>query len=391
MATSPSQPLGIDSEDKVLSAVDGRLLREDLASFDEHTVSALRRAQSELNYATPVIVIANPAAGERRAQLELDSVVVPLLASTAFCKPVETWLTSQPGDAKQFGIDLRNKATSAQTLLVILIGGDGTTQEFLQGLCMPLDQPIISGLLQYSLAIIPTGTANALYHYHFPHALGNKYLSLASSLQAHNKTTPLPLLSVHINGSSHLAHVVASTALHASILQDSEQLRQTIPGIERFKKAAEINWTRVYQGSLQLSGQVQRYDPNSKSFIHATNEQVSSDEWVYLNACLTDRLEPTFIVAPLRTPAQSDCMDVVFIRKPKNVSQQQFSAALAVVTAAMYDGGQHINLVWREDHTVGPYTQQTPGPSVVDYGRCKTLTWSPVSPSCFFLFGARIL
>lgn len=110
-----------------------------------------------------------------------------------------------------------------------------------------------------------------------------------------------------------ISAVVASTALHASILQDSEALRETVPGIERFKMAAKHNISRWYNASVKLLpipavGHVQIYQPESKTFV-PHEDSLDDDPIVdaegpfqyFVSTVNVDRLETEFCITPLHS------------------------------------------------------------------------------------------
>lgn len=111
-------------------------------------------------------------------------------------------------------------------------------------------------------------------------------------------------------------------------MHDSESLRATIPGIDRFKVAAKQNSTKWYNSHAKLLpiaslGVVQLYDPESKIF----RDHPDADEddpivdlhgpFVYFVSTVNvDRLEPAFRITPLAkdiTPSEATC-DIVVIR-----------------------------------------------------------------------------
>lgn len=335
-----------------------------------------------------VIALCNPQAGHLKAGQLLDQLIRPLFQRLSI--PLEVYKTTQPGDAASFGQQLRARSTLAGVSLIVVLGGDGTTHELIQGLVPGFNEVDAASMTAaYHLALIPLGTANALYHYLFPSAAATKFASLQASLQSTN-SIPLPLLDVAVNQQHLFAHVVASTALHASILHDSEQMRASIPGLERFQKAAQLNWARTYRGKVALDSdgpsQLQRYTPRTRHFeMHpAQSIELSGTDWVYLNAVLTDRLEETFVVAPFRKPQDADSqrsMDVVAIEKPARITAEQFSAALGQTVQAMYSGGTHVDLVWSQEGAAVPWREGCKEEDlVVQYWRCAELSWLPVSP-----------
>ena len=85
-------------------------------------------------------------------------------------------------------------------------------------------------------------------------------LQSVKSLLAHGPTVPLTLAITTFSAApsarqpprASVSCVVTSTALHAAILDPSESLRASHPGIERFKLAAAQNATRWYNARLRL-------------------------------------------------------------------------------------------------------------------------------------------
>lgn len=188
--------------------------------------------------------------------------------------------------------------------------------------------------------------------------------------------------------------MVTSTCLHASILHDSESLRATIPGIERFKVAAKQNSTKWYNSHVKLLpvaslGFVQVYDPDTKAFISADVDDSVVDIHgpfaYFLSTVNVDRLEPAFRITPLAkdiTSSEATC-DLVIIRpfEDPTVSMDTPEAREAFVhklweaLQGAYENGNHINLRYNEKGEVGT---EGDGPFVVEYFRCGGWEWIPV-------------
>lgn len=112
---------------------------------------------------------------------------------------------------------------------IIVVSGDGTVHELVNHLASS-DNPH----LNVAFVLIPSGTANALYASLFPDSQQDRLQSLQAYLE-HRKPRHLTLATTTISESqSSIASVVVSTSLHASILHDSEALREQHPGIERY-------------------------------------------------------------------------------------------------------------------------------------------------------------
>jgi hypothetical protein len=203
--------------------------------------------------------------------------------------------------------------------------------------------------------------------------------------------------------------VVTSTALHASILHDSEALRATVPGIERFKLAAAQNATTWYRARVRLLAPVQRYDVASDAFVpvsvvapyegarnnkRSTGDgeppEVLSGPFAYfLSTVNVDRLEPLFRIAPLQRalppPRGTRTMDVLAVRPLRDPSlegksgdgeRERFKERLWGMFGEAYQDGAHIHA--RYDAQDGNADGQQP---VVEYFRVGGWEWIPVSPS----------
>ncbi|KAI0340152.1 hypothetical protein BDW22DRAFT_444134 [Trametopsis cervina] len=187
--------------------------------------------------------------------------------------------------------------------------------------------------------------------------------------------------------------VVASTSLHASILHDSEALRATHPGIERFKIAAQQNITRWYDARVKLlpvSGSgVKVYDPSKKEFVpHPAGEDgsvVLEGPFAYfLSTMSVDRLEPTFRITPLHSsiPPSDASLDVVILRplRDKSISAESdrdrevFASKSMAVLGGAYRDGAHINMRYSDG---GDVVEEGEGEVVAEYFRCSGWEWIP--------------
>lgn len=175
-----------------------------------------------------------------------------------------------------------------------------------------------------------------------------------------------------------------------------------MPGVERFKVAAQKNVTSWWEGKLTMRGGVQRYDPESRGLVEFEQVQgqkgvaveVEEDQvtlqgpFAYLVSSLVSRFEPTFVVAPLRSPlsplapGEKGSIDVVLIRPLREgetaklvaeggdqvqQAKEGFVGKVWEVTGGMYDGGTHVDV------------RYPGGDTVVEYFRCVAFEWEPVS------------
>ncbi|CBQ69206.1 conserved hypothetical protein [Sporisorium reilianum SRZ2] len=372
-------------------------------------------------------IVANPASGSKLALSLAEQHVRPLLLSSLGSSSpddIRIRQTESAADGVRIGSEiardyLTSFASAEDSVLdLVLIGGDGTTHELLNGLY--LSQPhedtsprVGKTPLQIRLAIVPGGTANALYSAMYPadwtqevqHQVATassptdlpssvldvmlkSVRSLAASLSAkQQKLAALPLMLNRLEAEAGdqwlLSHLVTSHALHAAILQDADtpEMRAKHQGIERFKAAAQMNATRWTHGSVTLRGDVQRYEPRTRAFREVGEGDVQVEgPFLYLNAMVTDRLESAFMPAPLSsafsdTALPARAVDVVAIRPRRDPTLTQDESQAAVhfattrlgdITAGMYTGGKHVDMTFEGAHE-----------PVVEYFRCAGYTFEP--------------
>ncbi|KAF8892687.1 ATP-NAD kinase-like domain-containing protein [Infundibulicybe gibba] len=349
----------------------------------------------------PLLVIYNPGAGDRTALPFIKAHVLPILSEHG--KSVDKLVGTTAGRVPaQYCLIFYNVVT------VVLASGDGTLQEIINRLASTkLPEDTTARTIQF--AIVPCGTANALYYSLFPPATSDegitfKLKSVNAFIHA-TKTIPLTLANVTSTSSdmragpptsdSAIASVVASTSLHAAILHDSEALRAEIPGLERFKIAAEKNmkeWTnatvRLYP--IPALGRVQEYDAGTAKFINHPGSEAGDFSMAlmgpfayFLTTVNVDRLEPTFRITPLARsiPAPEGSCDVVVLRplRDPNIIQDTpqdrlgFAKKLWDVMHGAYANGSHLNLRY-DVHSLAPNGL---GPFAVEYFRCGGWEWIP--------------
>lgn len=222
------------------------------------------------------------------------------------------------------------------------------------------------------------------------------------------------------------SHVVVSTALHANLLRTAEELRSTIPGVARFKEAAQRNIGTFHSAKIRFmpsaSGQpVRKWNPgrNEHDMVTAGDDGSFSIEGPFsylLATTVVHSLEPdpAFTIAPLvlRTNMRQDEMDVMVIRPlrdpvvlraidPKLQSlsadewdklDEEAKARAAAVWPARamssigqaYQAGAHVDLVYATepgaDGSTGAHVKATHGDereSVVEIFRCGAWEWRP--------------
>ena len=147
-----------------------------------------------------------------------------------------------------------------------------------------------------------------------------------------------------------ISHIVLSLALHAALLHLSEALRETEPGIERFKRAAEQVLHVRHEGSLTFGDDgttTTRWDPRRRSFEPISAATVDGPFAYLLSTPFVARLEPSFLVAPLLSglaPADvGRSMDVLVLRPDRSEAvraggQDAWVARVKEILGGAYQG-----------------------------------------------------
>ncbi|KZT03440.1 uncharacterized protein LAESUDRAFT_729243 [Laetiporus sulphureus 93-53] len=357
-----------------------------------------------------VLAICNPVCGDASAVQFYETHVAPLLkeATVELDAPVLT--TTHDGHAGQFVTQYTESVEGPFT--VILASGDGTLHEIVQTLTNTPPKGVRASAppARLSFVLLPCGTANALYSSLFPpqseeDATSTDYkLSSLRAFLASGTTVPLTLALTTLSPPprSHnpprtaVSAVVASTSLHASILHDAEALRASVPGLERFKRAAAQNLARWYSASVtlfpaQATGRVELWDPAARRFAPHP-QSTESDPLVdlsgpfayFLSTANVDRLEPAFRITPHArdVPPKGPALDVVVLRPERDPSvemdsrevREAFAEKAKAVLGGAYEDGAHTVLRYAED---GCVLTEGDGPLVVEYFRCGGWEWEP--------------
>lgn len=198
----------------------------------------------------PLLVIYNPACGSRTAKALFHEHVFSLLADQG--KKVDLTIeTTHEGHAGQVVSEyLRSTSSSGEHLSVIIGSGDGTVNEVVNELLK--DRSASDAARRISIALVPCGTANALYSSLFPVSdveaaakdVNYRLQSIRAFASGGGKHVPLSLAATEFksakseDGTTIISKTVASvvvtsTSLHAAILHSSEALRAEHPGLER--------------------------------------------------------------------------------------------------------------------------------------------------------------
>ncbi|KAJ2968033.1 hypothetical protein NUW54_g13334 [Trametes sanguinea] len=112
----------------------------------------------------PVLVIYNPVSGDRSAKALFDGHVLPLLAKHNVT-PDKVVATESSGHVGNIVADFLLSSDHSQPISVVLGSGDGTLHELINVLN---NTPSSKPFPRIHLALVPCGTANALYASLFP-------------------------------------------------------------------------------------------------------------------------------------------------------------------------------------------------------------------------------
>ncbi|SCV72299.1 BQ2448_4993 [Microbotryum intermedium] len=410
-------------EQAVVEQIEWIKLESDSAGQDEVLVqlqsinipSHLLRLQTTDTIRTAIHIIYNPTCTGGSSTQVLRTLLT-LLSNSGYVNSehdIKVYQTQAEGDGKRIGNEIALHSPE-RVRTVVVIGGDGTIGEVVNGLGQRIDVDEVddgnAAPNETALIVVPLGTANALYYHHFPpeeditpyqnepapDSALHLYRSLFSFL--HRRSRPfsvqpqplaiasniVPRIDSTVQRKEHvLTTVVTSTALHANILFDAERLRPTHRGVERFKLAAMENAKRWFEGKVSLTGRVRRFE--GKKWVEEEGDAVILlGPFVYCIASLVSRFEKDFVVAPLRRSVQDGIQDqemetsfdVVLIRplrdpSTKKVFQEQgpdqakeaFVPSLWETFGGMYQGGKHVGMKWED------------GENRVEYYRCAKMEW----------------
>ncbi|POW23080.1 hypothetical protein PSHT_00583 [Puccinia striiformis] len=375
------------------------------------------------------MIIWNQCAGQKLSKKWLDRIVLPILELVGI-SDIKVYESRQTG----WEDDLLKRQTEDKTTKVIILGGDGTISDFLNQAFDSLQKRKRHDAeddckLNFDLIILPLGTANAMFFNTHPEVkdLKRPKAVLTGLLDALLEPTrradglPEPSPSTLTLACAQtldrnktvvqesVSFVVTSTALHASILETANQLvhepdYEPSKGTAVFKQAFTSNVSRTWHASVTLlpsalDGTIQQYDPSTErlvpvSMVAGAEEVRLEGPFSYFTACLVDRLESKFIIAPLRNPDRSPLsdeshkattIDLVIIRPTRDptlktileqnpgsssarrdqLRDEALAKYVGLVMEAAYQEGSHINLLTDN------------GLPIVEYYRCGGWTWTP--------------
>ncbi|KAK3814162.1 MAG: ATP-NAD kinase-like domain-containing protein [Benniella sp.] len=278
--------------------------------------------------------------------------------------------SSTPTTATESG-DSSKAATASQntaapnpfTLRIVIMGGDGTVHEVVNGILQGIPSGFLSGASapKIEFNIVPVGTGNAIAT-----SLGIADVGVAIHKLVHGTVVPMRLIKVS-RRSKELSDslpesaqpgghnwkdvvytvVVNSFGLHCATVSDSDEYRSL--GNSRFKVAAlkNIVFLNQYKARVDFFGPVQKYDRTLKELVPVdtgSDEDLDSTSqpsltlsgpFTYLMFSKQAFLEPGFQPTPL-AKTSDDWLDVLAVQ---NVGRIQI---MQILQGATKDG-QHMD------------------------------------------------
>lgn len=196
------------------------------------------------------------------------------------------------------------QAGSSET--VILLSGDGGVVDLLNGSTQPTSPELLP-----TIALIPLGTGNALFHsLHKPHYTASdrpapSHLVLALQALLNGKASPLPTFEALFPPESHLVEegkesteppapvsqltgaIVASYGFHSQLVWESDTPAYRKHGDKRFGMVAQ-----------ELIKEGHAYD----AFVETSSSTLGTTRFNYILAAMVSNMEKTFTISPDSRP-----------------------------------------------------------------------------------------
>ncbi|OAQ34675.1 hypothetical protein K457DRAFT_133140 [Linnemannia elongata AG-77] len=323
----------------------------------------------------PVLVVLNPHSGRKQGLEAWENTVKPAL--NAANKPFRLIESNSQGHVVSYFVDnikpiITDLAQSLSTvtqgagddetivyptsakLQIIVLGGDGTVHEIVNGILKGVEG---TGFVtdafrpEVEFSVIPTGTGNAIST-----SLGVTSVQNAVDRFIAGKTVPLHLMSVATQTSQLYTVVVNSYGLHCATVYDSEEFRHL--GNDRFRQAAMKNVENLkqYEGKLSFFGPIQRYNRISASLVdtETDNNIAQADSkssavatltlpgpFTYLLISKQASLEPGFTPTPF-AKTSDDWMDVLAVQ---NVGQAEIMQMFGSTATGTHVNQDHVDYI----------------------------------------------
>ncbi|CDH57606.1 hypothetical protein RO3G_16094 [Lichtheimia corymbifera JMRC:FSU:9682] len=314
-----------------------RTLVFDKLSAPEFATRLRQRVLPDVQPNQRVVAIINPAAGSRQALSQWNDTVKPMLVAAGYDTDTMSVTETKPNEqtrilVEQLGVKMISE--NANTTFIIL-GGDGTVHEVVNGLSDAYDRRVNwPSLPTFKLGIIPSGSGNALSL-----SLQLQSIEHATLRIIKQNTQPLRLVDVQLpieQKRKLRIMVVMSWGFHAQLVSKARYLKPFVDN-RRFSWVAMwlLYFLQHYAGELTMS-QVQRYNKETKKFDDIQEEIVIKDEkFTYFAVTKQASLERGFTITPFASPATED-MDIILMR---DASKEQLQSA----TIKAIQGGKHVD------------------------------------------------
>jgi diacylglycerol kinase family enzyme len=284
--------------------------------------------------------------------------------------PPRVLVTQHAHSVRMFAQDLwseqQQESDAAKARTVVLLSGDGGVVDLLNG-CKEFQ----SAAPQVSIALLPLGTGNALFHStHKPLYVEAGPSPLVVGLRSlfNGRSTDLPVFRASFSEGSrivtfadkdkkeeategeelHLSRqetvvshlyggIVASYGFHASIVYESDTPGYRVYGDKRFGMVAQelLRESHPYAATVSYSKQGAPEDLQA----------IERDTHAYVLTTLVSNLERTFTISPDGKPLDGQLRLVHF-------GPVGGERTLDVMMKA-YDGGKHVGLKWDDGEGVG--------------------------------------
>jgi len=237
------------------------------------------------------------------------------------------------------------RANRGSLLRIILLSGDGGIVDLVNGL---VAQPASYDYKSPQVVLLPLGTANALYH----SVNAGKTNTWGLSTLAADGHRSLPIFTASFSPGARLlvdearheqelpkdpqtqnpilhGAVVASWAMHAALVADSDTAEYRKFGVERFKMAAN-------EALFPADGSPPHPYKASVSVLKGeTWSALQKEEHMYVLATMVSNLEKTFTISPASKPLDGSLHLVQF--GPTDGTEAMRIMGLA------YQGGKHVD------------------------------------------------
>ncbi|KUI53745.1 Sphingosine kinase 1 [Cytospora mali] len=235
-----------------------------------------------------------------------------------------------------------NPGDTSKKETVILLSGDGGIVDLLNG---STEHPGAEAETLPTIALIPLGTGNALFHsLHKPHYARTdppapSPLVLALRALLHGRPAPLPTFQASFSAGSHLVEessgssagiarltgaIVASYGFHSQLVWESDTPAYRKHGAKRFGMVAQelLKESHAYSATVETS----------------SSSRLDTTRFNYILATMVSNLEKTFTISPHSKPLDGQLRLVYF-------GDVSGGRTMEIMMAA-YDNGSHVGMKW---------------------------------------------